>query len=91
VFWKTKLNKDHNLGISYILVICMAKDGLCWIIGVIFFLMAFTGASRIGADSTVLDSIEVRELATVIVEGLIGLAFVVSGSVFHLKESDSGR
>ena len=69
----------------------MIKEGFCWIIGVIFFLMAFFGASRIGADSTVLDSIEIQELATVIVEGLIGLAFIVSGSIFHLKESDSGR
>jgi hypothetical protein len=65
----------------------MIKETVCWILGAFFFLFALFAANRIGADSTQLDPIEVRELATVIVYALVGLALTVSGSIFHAQNT----
>ena len=64
----------------------MFKEIICWIIGGLFFLMAFNHAGLVGADHTILIPSDVRNLALTIAYGLLGLAFVVSGSIFHVKD-----
>jgi hypothetical protein len=64
------------------------KEVICWIIGGIFFLVAFNIANLIGADSTLLQADEIGDLALVIIYGFIGLAFAISGSIFHSTGSE---
>ena len=66
----------------------MDKDGICWIIGGFFFFLSLMIAGMIGADPTVFGSMELQELAYVILFGLVGLAFVISGSIFHTQTNN---
>ena len=63
------------------------KDVVCWLIGGIFFFMALSLANRIGADITQLNPLNVRDLANAIINGLIGLTLIISGSIFHVQNS----
>ncbi len=58
-----------------------SKDLVCWILGGLFFFLAFMGITA-GYELTYTD------LGRIILFGLLGLAFTISGSIFNLQQEE---
>ncbi len=61
------------------------QDVICWAIGVLFFILALSDITAGGYDLTVLES------TRIIVYGMIGMAFTISGSIFHLQQESETK